>query len=160
MILDWLGREGGAILSWWLLTVAAGIAVFPILFRLARGLPSRGYALARAAGLLISGYVFWILNILGVFRNDSGNAMLSALMVLAVGVIGYFSWRDREPLIPWLRKHWRLILTTEAVFGLAFFAWALVRAANPNLTGTEKPMEMAFLAAVRRSSSFPPNVHG
>ena len=157
LILDWLGREGGSLLSWWLLTLCAGIAVYPLLFRLARGLPSRGYALARAAGLLISGFIFWLLNILGLFRNDSGNAALSALLLFVIGLVGYFTWRDREPILPWLRAHWRLIVATEALFLIAFLGWAVVRALNPNLTGTEKPMEMAFLSASRRSSVFPPS---
>ena len=34
-------------------------------------LPSRGYALARTAGLLLVGYGFWILNNLGLMRNTS-----------------------------------------------------------------------------------------
>src|SRR5579859_3524611 len=96
LIFDWLGREGGAILSWWLLSLGAAVAVYPLLFRLARGLPSRGYALARAAGLLLSGFIFWMLNILGFFRNDTGDAALSALILLIIGVVGYMTWRDRE----------------------------------------------------------------
>jgi YYY domain-containing protein len=157
LLFDWLGREGGSLLSWWLLTLCAGIAVYPLMFRLARGLPSRGYALSRAAGLLISGFIFWMLNILGLFRNDSGNAAFSAVILFVIGLVGYVTWRDREPILPWLRAHWRLIVVTEAVFAIAFVSWAIVRALNPNLTGTEKPMEMAFLAASRRSSIFPPS---
>lgn len=157
LILDWLGREGGAILSWWLLSLGAALAVYPLLFRLARGLPSRGYALARVAGLLLSGFIFWILNILGLFHNDPGDALLSGLILFVIGLVGYLTWRDREPIIPWVRAHWRLIVVTEAVFAVAFFSWVLVRALNPDVTATEKPMEMAFLTATRRSATFPPN---
>src|SRR5579859_6502079 len=123
LILDWLGREGGAILSWWLLSLGAALAVYPLLFRLARGLPSRGYALARVAGLLLSGFIFWILNILGLFHNDPGDALLSGLILFVIGLVGYLTWRDREPIIPWVRAHWRLIIVTEAVFAVAFLSW-------------------------------------
>ena len=155
-IFDWLGREGGVVLAWWLLSLLAGIAVWPLFFRLMGGLPSRGYALARAGGLILSGYLFWILNILGLFRNDAGNAALCALIVFAIGVIGYLTWRNREPMLPWLRAHWRLILSAELLFAVAFFSWAIVRAFNPSLLATEKPMEIAFLSSSRRSLSFPP----
>ncbi len=154
---DWLGREWGAILSWWVLTTLAGIAVYPLVFRLAGGLPSRGYAMARAAGMILIGYLFWILNILGLFRNDAGNVAFTAIILFVVGIVSYATWRDREPLIPWLRDHLGLILTTEAIFALAFFAWAVIRALKPDIIATEKPMEMAFLAATRRSATFPPN---
>lgn len=155
--LDWLGREWGAILSWWALTTLAGVALFPLVFRLARGLPSRGYALARAAGIILIAYVYWILNILGLLQNNAGSAAFVAIVLFIVGLVSYATWREREPLIPWLREHLGLILATELIFGLAFLGWATVRALNPDITNTEKPMEMAFLAATRRSATFPPN---
>jgi len=156
-IVDWLGREGGALFSWWLLTALAGIAVFPLTFRLMRGLPGRGYALARTAGIILVAYPFWLLNVLGLLRNDAGNTALVAIGLLVLSIISYATWRDREPIIPWLRANYRLIIATELIFVAAFASWALIRALNPDVTGTEKPMEMGFLAATRRSLSFPPN---
>ncbi len=157
MFFDWILREGGAILSWWLLTLLAGVAVYPLLFRLMGGLPSRGYPLARAAGLMLVGFVFWILGVLGLLWNTPGSTFLAALIVFAVGVVGYVTWREREPILPWLRENRSLIITTEILFAVMFVGWCIVRALNPNLSGTEKPMEMAFLSAIRRSATFPPN---
>ncbi|MDW8300768.1 MAG: DUF2298 domain-containing protein [Anaerolineae bacterium] len=48
-----------------------------------------------------------------------------------------------------LRQNAAFIIAVEALFILLFLSWATVRALNPDLTGTEKPMEMAFLSAVR-----------
>ncbi len=157
MFVDWLVREGGAILSWWLLTLFAGVAVYPLFFRLAGVLPSRGYALARAAGLMLVGFVFWILNIIGLLQNSPGSTLVAALIVLIVGLVSYATWRDREPILPWLRSHLSLIITTEILFAVMFLVWATVRALNPSLVATEKPMEMAFLSAIRRSATFPPH---
>jgi YYY domain-containing protein len=56
----------------------------------------------------------------------------------------------------WLRHNLALVLATELVFTLAFFGWALVRAYMPEITATEKPMELAFLNAVLQSERFPP----
>src|SRR5450432_2119553 len=157
MFFDWLGREGGSILSWWLLTLFAGVAVYPLFFRLTGALPSRGYPLARAAGLMLVGFVFWILNIIGMLQNSPGSTLIAALIVFIVGLVSYATWKEREPILPWLRSHLSLIITTEILFGVMFLAWATVRALNPNLTATEKPMEMALLSAVRRSATFPPH---
>jgi YYY domain-containing protein len=157
MFFEWLGREGAAIFNWWLLSLLAGVAAYPLFFRLMGGLPSRGYPLARAAGLMLVAFVHWLLNILGLLRNDNGSMVLAWFLVLGIGLVSYATWRDRVPFRAWLREHRGLILTTELLFGGLFFFWAFVRALNPNLTGTEKPMEMAFLSAIRRSATFPPH---
>ena len=64
-MVDWLAREGGLILSWWLLVTLAGFIVWPLTFRLLRGLPDRGYTLIRSVGLVVIGYVFWLGGSLG-----------------------------------------------------------------------------------------------
>ncbi|MBX3082128.1 MAG: hypothetical protein KF716_10890 [Anaerolineae bacterium] len=157
MFFEWLGREGAGILSWWLLTSLAGVAVFPLFFRLMGGVPSRGYPLARTAGLMLVTFVFWLLNILQLLRNDAGSVMLSWFIVFCVGVFSYATWPDRPSIWQWFKQKRGTVLTTELLFAGLFLGWATVRALNPNLTGTEKPMEMAFLSAIRRSATFPPN---
>jgi YYY domain-containing protein len=157
MFFEWLGREGAGILSWWLLTSLAGVAVFPLFFRLMGGLPSRGYPLARTAGLMLVTFVFWLLNILQLLRNDAGSVMLAWFIVFCVGLFSYATWPERTSMWQWFKQNRGMILTTELLFVGLFLGWATVRALNPNLTGTEKPMEMAFLSAIRRSATFPPN---
>lgn len=156
MFFDWLSREGGALLSWWALSLAAAIAVLPLFYRFLGNLPGRGYALARAGGLLLVGFVFWLLNNLGLLRNDGGSVAFAWLVVFGAGLIAYFTLPDREPFGRWLRENRGYLLATEAVFVALFVGWAAVRALNPDLTATEKPMEMAFLSASRRSAQFPP----
>ena len=61
-----------------------------------------------------------------------------------------------RPLVEDLRRHWRYILGVEVFFFLALAAWAFFRAHNPEIAGTEKPMEFAFLNGILNSSQFPP----
>ncbi|MBU4224790.1 MAG: DUF2298 domain-containing protein, partial [Chloroflexi bacterium] len=56
-----------------------------------------------------------------------------------------------------MKSNLRLIFITEALFLLSFAFLALVRAANPEIVGTEKPMELAFINAILRSPAFPPH---
>ena len=58
--------------------------------------------------------------------------------------------------LTWLQDNARLVLATELVFTVAFFAWVIVRAYMPEITATEKPMEFAFLNGVLQSDHFPP----
>ena len=50
-----------------------------------------------------------------------------------------------------------LWLGSEIVFAVAFAAMALLVAYSPDVWGTEKPMDMAFVNAANASTSFPPH---
>ncbi len=161
---EWLTREGWIIFSWWLLVTLAGAAIFPLFARLLTGLPDRGYTLARAAGVIVVAFVYWILAVLGFLQNTTGGMALAWLIVLLVSLGVYlrrtdprpseenaFSWRD------WWRENRVGIIAAELVFAVMFIAWATVRAYQNGILYTEKDMELAFISSVMRSESFPPN---
>lgn len=157
LIGDWLGREGGGLLAWWLLTTLAAALVWPLLYRILGGLPDRGYTLARAAGLMLVGFVFWFLGSLGLLHNTPGGAAFAWLAVGVMSVAAYLRWPARAPVRAWLREHAALIAVSELLFGALFFGWALFRAHYPEMYSTEKPMEIMFLNSIRASDTFPPH---
>ena len=67
---------------------------------------------------------------------------------------------QRQAISTFFRQHWRMLLAAEGLFTLAFLLFVVIRAFNPDLwniyRGGEKPMELAFLNAVLRSSYMPP----
>lgn len=163
MFQDWIAREGWMIVSWWLIATAAGAAALPLCLRLLNNLPDKGYTLARAAGILLTAFVYWLLSTLGLLRNEPGNIMLAWLLVLLIGV-GAFRQvtrpsAERQPF-DW-RGYWRdnrwTIIAAEVLFLALFIAWTVVRTYQNNLNGTEKPMDLAFLSASMYSASYPPN---
>jgi YYY domain-containing protein len=142
---------------WYVLISIVGWLAVPIAYKLLPNLPDRGFTLARPIGLLVWGYSFWMLASLHIIQNDSGG-VLFALILLA----GFSFWlislgHGWKEFVGWLKSRNRLIVIAELVFLLAFAAWALVRAANPDIVGTEKPMELAFINSILRSPTFPPN---
>ncbi len=157
MLFDWLSREGGIVLSWWLLATLAGVAALPLCLRLLSGLPDRGYTLARAAGLLLVGFVFWLLASLGFLDNTTGSMALAWLIVLLLGLGLYFAGgRERIDLRAWWRENYRVVIVGEILFFVLLFGWSIVRAYQNSLLGTEKAMELAFLSSTMRSPTFPP----
>ncbi|GAB4527916.1 MAG: DUF2298 domain-containing protein [Anaerolineales bacterium] len=142
-------------LLWYLLLTLLSWLTFPLAYRLLPGLRDRGYALSRTLGLLLWGYVFWLLASLGVLYNTPGGvwAGLVGLAVLSV-LIGHARW---GALRAWLREHAGMVLITEVLFALAFAFMTVVRAAVPEILGTEKPMELAFINAILHSPTFPPH---
>jgi len=144
---------------WYLLITLVGWLAFPLAYRLFPALAERGYSLARPLGLLVWAYVFWMMASLGVIQNDGGGLLLALLVLAVLSGLTLRTKETRHALRDWLRSHVRMIVLVEVLFFLAFAAWAFVRASNPNIevSGGEKTMELAFINAIMRSSTFPPH---
>src|SRR3990172_12284071 len=94
-------------LVWWLMMQVVGLAALPMCLTLFRRLPDRGYTLSKAFGLLIAGYVFWILNIVRILPNSTGG--ISWALVLIALPSAYLAWRRRDELLVFWRERWWLI---------------------------------------------------
>lgn len=153
---------------WYLVIAILGWITFPIAYRLFPGLEDRGYSFSRIVGLLLWGYIFWFLASLGVLSNQFSSILFSFFLLASLSVLalalqapslsksGASSFALTE-LFPWIKKHSFNIILIESLFLLAFAGYTLVRAANPEILGTEKPMEVAFINAILKSPTFPPN---
>lgn len=140
---------------WWLLLTAIGLSAWPLTFRVFQKLPDRGLAFARPMGLLLMGFLWWWGGSLGGLPASPGGAWVAWGLVLGAGL----AWTERSGESPWrwLWAHRWQALFYELLFAVAFAGWTLFRAYNPEITYTEKPMELAFLNAVVRSERFPPH---
>ena len=146
-------------LAVWLAVVYAGsLAVTPLALVVFRGLPDRGYLLARPLGLLLLAYAPWLLASLGWAPFGRGTIALGFATLF--GTSAWLAVRFRGELTLFVRRHWRLLLAEEAIFLGAILVFTLVRMANPDLwhpyRGGEKPMDLAYLNAVVRSTFMPP----
>jgi YYY domain-containing protein len=142
------------LLLWWFISTLIGLAAWPFVWRIFNRLPDRGYGFARMFGLLVSSYVLWIGANLGLLRNNLAGAWLSVLLMLVPGA--WVLRRQWDELQAWTRQNWKLILSVEVLFLLAFVGWAYIRSIDPRIDGTEKPMEFAFLNSILKSPTFPP----
>jgi len=146
-----------AVFLWWLIIEILGLIALPLTVRLFRHLPDRGYALAKPLGLLSVSYVLWIGATFGLLHNNVGGIVFSILAVGAFSWWFYTRGKKDGNLLALLRERSRAIVASEVLFTLAFGLWAIYRAYNPEIAGTEKPMEFGFLNAILRSETFPPH---
>jgi YYY domain-containing protein len=140
---------------WTILLIVLGWAAFPILYALFPNLSDRGYGVAKPAGLLIFGYLYWILVTFRIIPNNWGGIASVFLLVILIGFLAArkFGWQSIKS---WASENRWFVLFVEAAFILLFGFFAFMRAAYPEITGTEKPMELAFINSILRSDSFPP----
>jgi YYY domain-containing protein len=143
-------------LFWYIWITVIGLITFPLTFRLLPALSDRGYTLSRILGLLLWGYFFWVLASLGILRNDLGGLLLALIILIVLSYLAYRNIPAGE-IRTWWDENRRLVLIVELIFLVAFAGWTIVRAANPEILGTEKPMELAFINAILRSPVFPPH---
>jgi YYY domain-containing protein len=141
---------------WYLVVSVLGLVAFPILSSLLPNLPDKGYIFSRTFGLLFVGYVHWLLGILKITDNSAGGILFSILIVVGLSVYAVIrrGWGD---ITRWMKGHQALIIVSELLFLVAFGLWAYIRSLNPDIVGTEKPMELAFINAISRSETFPPH---
>jgi YYY domain-containing protein len=143
-------------LIWYLLISILGWISFPIAFRFFKALPGKGFAFSKVLGLLLWGFIFWFFTSIGLLKNNLFGQVTA--LVLVIGLSFWSGWKDRfKALIVWVKDNRKLILIIEIFFFFAFALWAFVRSTNPEIIGTEKPMEMAFINAILKSPTFPPN---
>jgi uncharacterized membrane protein len=152
-------------MGWWLAVEVLGLAALPLAWRLFRNLPDRGYALAKPLGMLLTSYLFWVAVSLGILANSRTAIVLCVLLVGSGSLLVLLGRRgsattetgeETQGLRQWLRSNLGLILTSEILFAVAFAVLTLVRAYNPEISATEKPMDFAFLNGILRSEYFPP----
>lgn len=155
---DWGFAQDAPVLVWAVALVVVGLIGLPYLFVAAASLPDRGYALSRPVGLLLVSWLVWLLASVGV-TDFSRRSIAVSLGIWAAGAVA-LTLRHRRALFAWLSDQWRLVLVEEAVFWALFGAATLTRFANPDLwhptLGGEKPMDLAYLTAVTKSTEFPP----
>ncbi len=158
MLLNWILQEGWLLPAWWLLVSLAGLAVLPLCWRVLSRLPDKGYTLARTMGLLLVGFVYWLMVSYGFLDNSAGSMIVAWLIVASLSLFAYFRIGDDDFS---LRDYWRqnksTIITAEVIFVLFFAGLMVYRAFQHDTSSTEKPMELAFMSGIMRSEGFPPN---
>ncbi len=151
-----LSEQIAYLAAWYISLTVLGWLAFPIAYRLLPGLVDRGYSLSRALGWLLWGYLFWLPASLGALPNTPNGLLVAAGLL---GLLCLWALLGITPveIVSWLRRNRGMILAVELLALLAFTVMSVIRMANPEAVGTEKPMELAFINAILRSPTFPPH---
>ena len=147
-----------AVVSWWLIALAAGIIALPFTFAVFGKLPDYGYPLSKSFGLLLVSYFVWLNSSLGLLKNTVATVLIAFVILFVIGLL-IFIKQHRKFLQIWREQSW-LMLGTELLFGLIYLVFVYIRILNPDLwhpwLGGEKMLEIGFLNAIVKSADMPP----
>ena len=86
--------------------------------------------------------------------------LISFALLSLFSLGGILAWWRRRQLAAWFTHQWRTILVSELLFSGMYLLFLLIRYGNPDLwhpvMGGERPMDLAYLNAVIKSTHFPP----
>ncbi|MDX1663197.1 MAG: DUF2298 domain-containing protein, partial [Candidatus Promineifilaceae bacterium] len=143
---------------WWLAILLLGWLAFPIAFVVFRGLPGRGYALARILSLLLLSWFAWITASVALLPHSRRTLLLGVLLMGALAI--FILLRRSSEFGDWLRSNLPYVGLVEALALLLFAGGLVLRLGNPDvwdvIWGGEKPMDLAYFTAVLKSTTFPP----
>jgi len=168
-------------LGFFALVELAGLAAAPLAGLAFGRMPGSGLGFGKPLGVLLVTWLVWIAASLGVVPYGRGSVVGAGVVVMAAGLLAALrqrslgararrdgeaagrvaAWRARRAAARAFPAHdparRSLLLGAEAVFAVAFAAMAGLVSYSPDVWGTEKPMDMAFVDAINASSSFPPH---
>ncbi|HWR65005.1 MAG TPA: DUF2298 domain-containing protein, partial [Bellilinea sp.] len=156
---SWLNTSQPAgVVVWYLTILLLSLLFLPATLTLFRGLPDRGYGLARILALLAVAWLTWLLASLKLVPFTRGAILLAVVLFAAANA--WLALKRREDLAGFIKTRWRHLLGVEVLFLVLFGLGLLLRLGNPDLwqpwTGGEKPMNLTIFNSVLKSTWFPP----
>lgn len=144
-------------LGWFLLLELFGLAAFVIMLPLLNRLPDAGFGLGKTIGLAIVAFALFVI---GSWTSATIDRSLIALLIITfLAIAAWRGWRSRMQLGAVWRERRTPLIVAEVLGVVAFAAFLLLRASDPDLwhptLGGEKPFELAMLTSVLRSRTFP-----
>jgi len=166
-------------LRFWALIELIGLGATPLAGVFLARLPGAGLGFGKALGLLLVTWLIWLGGSSTLVPYDALSAVLWIALVCGLGLLAWVHGRRVRRVLArpeprgWLARRRRrrlavrsnlepdplrrrLFWGAEAVFLVAFAGMALLVAYSPDVWNTEKPMDMAFLNAANRATTFPP----
>ena len=143
----------GSILTWYLVTLFAGILFWPLSRLIFRSFRDGGWAFSRSLGILVPGFILWVLSVLKVLPFRFYGCLLAFVPIIAADL--YLILRDRKKKTLFAGISFKWILTEELVFLGVFLIAVWIVGFKPEAYGTEKLMDYAFMTSMMRCDYLP-----
>ncbi|MCY4436008.1 MAG: DUF2298 domain-containing protein [Chloroflexi bacterium] len=145
----------GYILLWWLAVQVICLVTFPLTWLLFRHMPMGGYPFAKTLGILLFGFVGWLLMSLRILPNTLWALIVVLVLLSALSAVivrrSHWRWQDVREAVG------HQLYVAEVLFFVLLCGYAVLRQYAPELMGTEKFMDFMMVNSILQSTSFPPH---
>ena len=145
----------GYIALWWLAVQAISLVTLPLTWLLFRHMPLAGYPFAKTFGILLFGFIGWLLMSLRILPNTLWALVVVLILLGALSAVTVRHFRLRLRDVREAVGH--QIYVVEILFLVLLTGYAVLRQYAPELMGTEKFMDFMMLNSILQSSSLPPH---
>lgn len=150
-----LGADTLMVITWWLSLLVIGFIFLPITAKIFPKFFDKGYLFSKIIGLIFLTFSLWLfsmLKILPFYRVTIFGLLLAAIGIIFIGLKGF------RPFKSFLKAKdtGKIFVYEEALFLLGLVFFVFVRGQLPDIHGTEKFMDLAFLNNLLRTKFMPP----
>jgi YYY domain-containing protein len=144
------------LLQMWAMVEVLGIVCLPLTITVFHNLPDRGWAFSKAIGTAVLAFCVWFpLMSLRVLPFSQFFIAGVFLLLVAFNIVGFL--RVRQTIAKVVRVNFTYILISETVFAGMMLLLGWIRSYVPDIRSFEMFMDEGFIAAIMRSTHFPPN---
>jgi len=140
------------VLLWWLTLFVIGLLCFPLVSRICRGLPDKGYCISKLTGLLSLTYFAWIFANLNIVPFGLAGILVALLLIVT---LSFSIGRKNLRVSNW---PFRQIIVSESIFAVGFIVFPLILIGNPDIFPNmgDYFANHAFMNSLTRGGYFPP----
>ncbi len=158
-----LGSDSIVFLKWWLMALLIGVGFMPLSAKVFSCFSDGGWIFSKVLGILLSGYLCWLLVRSGFAGFETGTVVVCTLMlpviIWSVYIIS-LKKKNENSICTIFQEHaksinWQLVIFEEVLFIGMFLLWTYIAGFRPEAYGTEKFMDFGFMAAMMRDSALP-----
>ncbi len=146
------------VLIWVIFIHLLGLISLPLTVMIFSSLKDKGFLFSKIIGLLILSYITWILLSLKIADFSRSLVLIVMFFMSTVSVLIFLF--NKHNIMNSIKLNWKIFLRMELVFLVPFLIFIFIRMLNPDLwhpyLGGEKPMDLAYLIAILKSSVMPP----
>lgn len=149
--------------TWWLMLIGVGLCFYPLAALLFRKFADKGYFFAKVLGIVLGGWLIWLLSSLHIAKFTAAGCLVTLLVCGAACYIGIFFYCRKKKLhfLEFLGiTDGSAVLTKaiwyETIFFALFSVLVYLKCFHPQAYGEEKFMDYGFMISMMKSNYMPP----
>ena len=142
------------ILLWITIVEFLGILFLPISAYLFASFKDKGLAISKVLGVLIIGYIVWIISTFKLFPATQNLTIVLLFILFFMWLVWFYF--SKKYILKLIVENFSTFIISEVVFIGIFLLFLIFRFQDPSIINTEQPMDFMFLNSVIHTDFSPP----